>query len=119
MRARDPEISNVATRHRYTKPEIDHTSELEKSVDNLLLSRYVPACVVVNDDLEIIQFRGSTGLFLEPSPGKASLNLIRMAREGLGFELRNAIHKVSKSNTSFKKSGIEIKDKNLSHLVSI
>jgi two-component system CheB/CheR fusion protein len=118
IRTRDPEISKIASRH-YNKPEKNQATELEKIVDNLLLSRYVPPCVVVNDDLEIIQFRGSTGLFLEPSPGKASLNLIRMAREGLGFELRNAIHKVSKSNTSFKKSGIEIKDKNASHLVGI
>ncbi len=69
--------------------------------------------------MDILQFRGSTGVFLEPSPGKASLNLIRMAREGLGFELRNAVHKVSKSGKPVYKSGIEMKNKNVSHLVSI
>src|SRR6185436_19574053 len=50
--------------------------DLEKTVDNLLLSQYVPASVVVNEEFEILQFRGSTGIFLEPAPGRASLNLL-------------------------------------------
>jgi two-component system, chemotaxis family, CheB/CheR fusion protein len=84
-------------------------SNLEETVDNILLERYVPASVVVNHDLEILQFKGSTGLFLEPSPGKASLNLLKMARPGLSFELRNIIHKATKSGKPESKSGIEIK----------
>ncbi|HYE55452.1 MAG TPA: PAS domain S-box protein, partial [Chitinophagaceae bacterium] len=99
--------------------ETTHTPDLEKNVDNLLLSRYVPACVVVNQDLEILQFRGSTGLFLEPSPGKASLNLVKMAKPGLAFELRNAIHKSSRTGESIKKAGLEIKHHNQLHQVSI
>jgi two-component system CheB/CheR fusion protein len=71
--------------------------DLDKVVDGLLLKKYTPSCVVVNHDLDIIQFRGSTGLFLEPAPGKASLNLLKMARPGLAFELRNIVYKASKS----------------------
>ncbi len=93
--------------------------ELEKTVDNLLLHRYVPASVVVNEDLDILQFRGSTGLFLEPSPGKASLNLLKMARKGISFELRNAFHTVQKTGEPFKKSGIEIKHRNTVHFASV
>jgi PAS domain S-box-containing protein len=95
------------------------TTDLDKTVDNLLLSQYVPASVLVNQDLEILQFRGSTGLFLEPSPGKASLNLIKMARPALVFELRNAVHKAQKSGESVRKSGLEIKVKGKTHYVSI
>lgn len=100
-------------------PKPGKAANLEKTVDNILLERYIPPCVVVNHDLDILQFRGSTGLFLEPSPGKASLNLLKMARTGLGFELRNAIHKVAKSGEAYKKSGLEIKVKNIIHRVSI
>ena len=78
--------------------------DLDKLVDQILLKKYTPACVVVNMDLDIIQFRGSTGLFLEPSPGKASLNLLRMARPSLGLELRNLIFKATKSNVAEQKS---------------
>ncbi|WP_080057234.1 CheR family methyltransferase [Spirosoma aerolatum] len=93
--------------------------DLDKLVDNLLLSQYVPASVVVNQDMDILQFRGSTGLFLEPSPGKASLNLIRMARPTLVFELRNAIHKAHKSSETVRKSGLEFKVRNKTHYASI
>jgi two-component system CheB/CheR fusion protein len=81
--------------------------DLDKIVDQLLLKKYTPACVVVNQDLDILQFRGSTGLFLEPSPGKASLNLLKMARPALGFELRNIVHKATKSGEPEKKSWVE------------
>ncbi|WP_461074497.1 PAS domain S-box protein [Spirosoma flavus] len=108
---------------RSTPPHQDRwsspTSDLDKIIDNLLLNQYVPASVVVNQDLEILQFRGSTGLFLEPSPGKASLNLIKMARPSLVFELRNAVHKVQKSGESVRKSGLEVKIKNKVHYVAI
>jgi two-component system CheB/CheR fusion protein len=82
---------------------------LDKTVNGVLLEKYVPASVVVNQDLDILQFRGSTGLFIEPLPGKASLNLLKMAKSGLSFELRNVIHKAIKSGKPETKSGIEIK----------
>ncbi|QMW06797.1 CheR family methyltransferase [Spirosoma foliorum] len=94
-------------------------SDLDKVVDNLLLSQYVPASVVVNQDLEILQFRGSTGLFLEPAPGKASLNLIKMARPSLVFELRNVVHKAQKSGEPARKTGLEIRIKTKIHYVAI
>ena len=83
-------------------------SDLDKLVDNLLLSRYVPASVVVDQDLEIIQFRGETGPFLQHGPGKASLNLTKMAQPSLVFELRNIVHKARKSAEPVRKDGLEI-----------
>jgi two-component system CheB/CheR fusion protein len=78
--------------------------DLDKIVDGVLLKRFTPPSVVVNQDLEISQFRGSTGTFLEPAPGKASLNLLKMARPGLGFELRSLVYKASKSEEMESKS---------------
>ncbi|GAB4024920.1 CheR family methyltransferase [Spirosoma koreense] len=94
-------------------------ADLDSLVDNLLLNQYVPASVVVNQDMEILQFRGSTGLYLEPAPGKASLNLIKMARPSLVFELRNAVHKAHKSGEAVRKSGLEFKVRNKTHYVTI
>ena len=88
-------------------------------VDTILLDKYIPAAVVANQDLDILQFRGSTGLFLEPAPGKASLNLLKMAKPGLAFELRNTIHKATKMGQSVKREGIELNINNIAYLVSI
>lgn len=93
--------------------------DIQKDVDKILLSQYTPASVVINNDLEIIQFRGSTGAYLEPSPGKPSFNLIKMARGGLGFEIRSAISKVRKSGSSFRKENIPAKRSEDAKYVSI
>ena len=94
-------------------------TEFEKAIDNLLLKKYAPASVVVNADLDIVQFRGSTGLYLEPLPGKASLNLLKMARLGLTFELRNVVHKVKKTGKPARKIGLEISIEGKQHKVAI
>lgn len=89
--------------------EVLDSIDIQKDVDKILLSQYTPASVVINNDFEIIQFRGSTGAYLEPSPGKPSFNLIKMARGGLGFEIRSAISKVRKSGNTFRKENIPVK----------
>jgi two-component system CheB/CheR fusion protein len=71
--------------------------DFQKNADDVLLSRYVPPGVIVNKEMDIVQFRGSTGIWLESTPGKPNLNVIKMARDGLEFELRNALHKVKTS----------------------
>ena len=65
---------------------------VQREADRRLLERYGPAGVVVDDALQIVEFRGATGRYLEPAPGDASLNLLKMAREGLLPALRSAIH---------------------------
>ncbi|MDP4259635.1 MAG: chemotaxis protein CheB [Bacteroidota bacterium] len=72
-------------------------NDFQRSADTLLLSRFSPPGVVVNDQLDIVEFRGPTSGWLEPGPGKASLNILKLAREGLAFELRNAFHKARTS----------------------
>jgi two-component system CheB/CheR fusion protein len=84
-------------------------------VDDLLLTKYIPSSVVINKEMEILQFRGSTSLYLEPAPGVASFNLIKMARAGLRIELRNAIHKSIKSGQITKKEGLEINFKGVTY----
>ena len=82
--------------------------DFQKSADDILLSKYTPPGIIVNEQFDIVQFRGSTGSYLEPAPGKASLNVLKMAREGLAFELRNALHKAKSTARPFSKHHIPI-----------
>ncbi|HWR73264.1 MAG TPA: CheR family methyltransferase, partial [Nitrospirota bacterium] len=59
--------------------------------EQLLLEKYTPPCVIVGDKGDILYFHGRTGAYLEPSSGKARLNVVDMAREGLRPELRAAL----------------------------
>ena len=56
---------------------------VQSEASRVMLERFSPPGVVVNEELEIVQFRGKTGAFLEPAPGDASFNLLKLAREGL------------------------------------
>ncbi|HLL42371.1 MAG TPA: CheR family methyltransferase [Segetibacter sp.] len=84
---------------------------LHKVVDNIFLTKYTLPGVVINNNMEILQFRGSTALFLEHSHGTASLNLLKMSRPGLSFELKSAVLKVIQTRTACKKTGIPIENK--------
>jgi two-component system CheB/CheR fusion protein len=104
---------NILNQHIFAKRNDERSTDLQKSADDLLLAQYTPVGVVVNDQFDIVQFRGLTGEFLEPSPGKASLNVLKMAKEGLAFEIRNALQKAKMNGDAFIKSGIGINgDKN-------
>jgi two-component system, chemotaxis family, CheB/CheR fusion protein len=75
----------------------------------LLLSRYAPPGVLVDNDLHIVQARGHTGPFLELPPGDASLHLLKMAREGLLFGLRGALNEARRTGTPVRKEGLRLK----------
>lgn len=89
------------------KPEKNET-DFQKTADQILLSKFTPASVVVNESLDIVHFRGNTGDFLEQGPGKPSHNVLKMARDGLAFELRNTLHKAQKENRGVVKENIPV-----------
>jgi two-component system, chemotaxis family, CheB/CheR fusion protein len=62
-----------------------------EAADRLILKHYSPSGVVISSDLEILHFRGETGPYLNPLPGAATLDLLKLARPELAFELRVSI----------------------------
>ncbi|CAN1536001.1 PAS domain [Flavobacteriaceae bacterium] len=87
--------------------------------DTVLLEHHVPASVIINYDLEILQFRGSTSLYLQHSPGKASFNILKMAHIEISFELRNAIHHAIKTKLPIRKMGIEMNRNPIDNTIQI
>jgi len=81
---------------------------IEKEIDRELVNRFVPASIVVNSDMEIVQFRGKTGAYLEPAAGHPTFSLSKMAREGLLIDLRAAIDTARKENVTVRKEGVSI-----------
>ena len=89
--------------------EAPKTLDLQKIGEQMLLYRYSPPSVIVNDRLEIVQFFGQTGPFLDPLPGDATLNLLRMVKTGLHLELRTAFQK-AKRNGAARKDGVLVQE---------
>jgi two-component system CheB/CheR fusion protein len=75
------------------KDIIPSNLDIQKEADRIIINKYSPAGILINKNLDIIQFRGKVNQFLEPGSGEASLNLFRMIREGLNIELHTALKK--------------------------
>jgi len=99
------------------KLSVPTNSNLSNTFDNFLLAKYIPASVVINADLEILQFRGATSQYLQNASGKASLNILKMAHIEITFELRNAIHHAIKTKQTIRKTGIEMNRDKPNHLL--
>jgi two-component system, chemotaxis family, CheB/CheR fusion protein len=61
--------------------------------DRTVIEKYAPPGVIVDERLEIVQFRGKTGPYLEPAPGVATLNLLKLVRPELLVALRAIVQK--------------------------
>ncbi len=94
-------------------------SDFQKTADEILLNKYSPSGVVVNEALDIVQFRGSTSNYLEQLSGKPSHNILIMAKHGLTFELRNILHKVKKDKTAIIKEHIPVEVNGTLHNITI
>ena len=82
--------------------------DVGREADRIVLGRFAPPGVVVDEKLNIIQFRGRTSAYLEPAPGAASLNLEIMARNGLGIELRRLVEKARRTERRVRKTGVAL-----------
>jgi len=84
---------------------------LSQQADRIVCNKYSPAGVIINNDLEIIQFRGETSPYLTSPPGKASLNLLNMAEASLLLDLRAAILEAKGLDIAVRKEGIRVTNK--------
>ena len=94
-------------------------TNFQRAADEMILSRYTPAGVVVDEAMEIVHFRGRTGAYLEPQAGKPNLNLLKMAKPGLAFELRSIIHHARKEKETVVREYIPIQEEIGQRIISI
>jgi two-component system, chemotaxis family, CheB/CheR fusion protein len=73
---------------------------LQIIAEKLLLQKYSPPAVLVNDKGDILYISGSTGKYLEPAAGKANWNIFAMLREGLRGEFSTAFKGVLRNKTT-------------------
>jgi two-component system CheB/CheR fusion protein len=103
--------AHVANRERaIVQPNKSQEPDFRKAASDILFSRYTPAGVIINSHLDIVHFHGDTSPFLLPSPGKPNFNILKMAREGLSFELRNSLSQARDQLELVIKSDVIIKD---------
>jgi two-component system, chemotaxis family, CheB/CheR fusion protein len=87
------------------KPAFDALEE----ADRIVQMKHAPAGVLVSEGMEVLQFRGRTSPYLEPSPGAASFNLLKMAHEDLLPGLRAAIRQARREGSPAGRERVKVR----------
>ncbi len=95
------------------------TANLQSAADQLILQRYAPPSVLVDDRGDILYVSGRTGKFLEPAAGKANWNLFAMVREGLRYELVRAFEKAVREKETVAQHGLRAMIDGAEHVLDI
>ncbi len=93
--------------------------DVQREADRILLARFAPVGVVVDEGMTVLQFRGRTAPYLEPAPGMATLDLFRMLREGLLTEVRTALNQAKTENAPVVREGVRMLDGDKTRLIKI
>src|SRR5436305_6288701 len=93
--------------------------DLLKVADRIMLSTYAPAAVVIDQDMQVQQFRGRTELFLEHAPGPATFNLLQLARPTLVPDLRATIRRAIKTDKPARTERAKVKLRGKSYDIKI
>src|SRR6185503_8057135 len=83
----------------------------QREADRLLLARYAPASLLVDEALNILQFRGETSPYLEHASGPPSLNLQRVARTELIAELSAAVQEARETGAETRREGLSVDER--------
>ena len=91
----------------------------QREADRIAVSQFAPPGVLINDALQVLQFRGPTGAYLEPPAGKASFDVLKMAREGLMLPLRAAINKAKQGNKTVRTERVRVTRDGVTRIIHV
>ncbi len=80
------------------KPEkADSINMLEKEIDKLLMKEYIPAALLLNNNLDVLFFRGKVNPYISVDAGVASLNANKIVKKELRAALQTAVYRAKKN----------------------
>ena len=104
----EPAVESPATVDTLRDEPPPRELDVFKEADRVILQAYSPAGVLINEQMDILQFRGDTSRYLRPAPGRASFNLMKMGREGLLVALRTALEEAKQTGGPVSRAGVQL-----------
>jgi two-component system CheB/CheR fusion protein len=112
-------VAKTVRKQEMNEENLINSLDLQRETEQLILNRYGPASVVVNEDMKILQVRGDIDPYLRVAAGTQDLNLLTMARAGLLVELRTAIYQAQTQNVTVRKERVVVEWGGRSTIVNI
>ncbi len=92
----------------------------QREADRMSVNRFAPPGVLISGDMQILQFRGQTSAYLQPpTTGKATFDVLKMAREGLMLPLRTTINQAKKENRPARRENVRVDSNGNTRTVNI
>ncbi|MGA7561817.1 MAG: chemotaxis protein CheB [Desulfobaccales bacterium] len=102
-----------------TIKRVTREMNVREIMGRIILDKYAPPSVLVNDRYEILYFQGHTDQYLAPPSGEPSFNILKMAREGLRYKLTAALRQAMKEKSTVSYQGVQLKQKDGSVTVDL
>jgi two-component system CheB/CheR fusion protein len=97
-------VPHVAKKTAEPLGKADLLSVLGEKVDHLITSEYGPATLLLNNNLDILVFRGDVAPFLSPESGVASFNVTKIVRKELRSQVQTALYRSRKEKRAIKET---------------
>ena len=104
-----PGLTDEASAARRSGKAAESRVSFRELTEAALLAHYAPAGALIDERGDILYLHGRTGQYLEPAPGEAGMNILKMAREGLRRELTTALHKAVANEEPARHAGLQVK----------
>lgn len=83
--------------------------DAQREAERVILNRYAPPSVLIGPERQVLHFRGEVDGYFRIQPGRASFDLLKMAREGLQAPLRNALEESERENSAVRTQEIVVR----------
>jgi len=93
--------------------------DFHAETNRLLLGRYAPPGVLIDENLNILEFRGRTARYLEIPAGQPTTSLLKLAQDGLILELRNALNEAKAANGPVERRDVHVRAGGVSRSVDL
>lgn len=85
-------------------------SDMQQWAAHLLLNRYAPVGVIINEALEVLYFQGEPAPYLRLTKGEPSFDLFKLLRPSLLVDVRTAIEQAKQQRVTIKRQNLKIED---------
>lgn len=116
---------NNTTKYSSTKLELNEdksgaaTFNIADFAEKNLVEIFAPPSAIINNLGEILFIHGRLGKYLEPSPGKARMNILEMAKDDIKLGLSSAIGNAISSNKEIVFESLKIDERSEKNFVKL
>ncbi|HXC61626.1 MAG TPA: chemotaxis protein CheB, partial [Nitrospiria bacterium] len=112
-------LARMGIDQRKRSPKVSTDLNTIQRIEKILLEEYTLPCAVITEKNEILYIRGRTDRYLEPAVGEASMNILKMAREGLRIPLRTALQKALRDRTTVFYPKVRVQGNRMHYTVNL